>query len=1142
MVRRVVGWLIVVGIFPSVVAAGTVPLLGPEQFVRTSGATTVYTRSVIVPPNVGAPYLISVINGSPDAASNGSAIKGAVSSGAVLVNGIGVVSESEFSKIVSEIKKEITLTPSSTLEVRLNSAPDSYVTLTISGMSMNNSPVAHAGLDQGVVVGAPALLDGGGSFDLDGDALTYQWSFSALPAGSASVLTASDTVSASFTPDVVGDYAINLVVSDGVATSAADGVVIVGLSPEPILKKTIGPAGGILELQGTENKVEMFIPAGALATDTEITIRQVPTPGPERFWNRDAIPVGDTFSFEPHGLVFSEVVWITFTYRDEDLPPGVDEGRIAIYMSHDPNELFEMEGGAVCSPDEETGPHCVDTESIAQENDLDKNEVSVRVNTLSEGTLGGLRNLQALQDAITGCNGSQDAHPTIDYYVAEDGFKLTLLGCPRPDVSATRPEADITRIVLHSTSNSNVPRTFADEVSSCAIRPNKCKGFAHYYMGRDGSIVQVALDALLAVHTRTSTSTAFPPISNGNSIGIEIFNNVGEPYDGRQVTSLIRLIDFLIRLHPTIPRPSYPRDLATTSIFVHQETDPARRLDPVGIFRTSVEKVVFDRVIASDRGVCVDTIVNGKTKKNCPFISVEMPGVSEQAVTLFDAVVAGVSAMGGDFKGLVNTQGGDALWLAQAGSGGDITYKGREAIPVGTNHTDNLPLIVGPGETVVLPTTADYTDILISPGGVVQLEGDTTLSASGTVWVGPVLPETATTAAVPPGRIVTSDSLNGNALTLNANGSPLLNGIVDLRGKNAVVSPSDGGKGGVFSVATASFGPHFIPTLVTRGGDADDVSCESAQVESSLVCDLYVAGGGGNVVIGRVVNPGDQLFGDILLSGTNSSEGVVNTDGTIPAESPWFPDTLPPRPPTIKTTAPETLTADGRLVLLNTAFLRGILTTGGMGGAGTDVASGFGGGGQGGDGGEIFISSNADEVGARGGVVFRDVDLLTGGHIESVKRDVSLTQSDGGVVISPRSVTLTSRSGSNGGVGAKGDASSRGGDGGRGGIGGTITCEACVLNPMPDTFVRTAILVGGGDGENPNQVSTATLGETVAVLQGTEPLYRVKVALYDGAEKALGGLGGFPGGSSRSGSEQSEEAGFWGLRGDGGPITGLPTE
>jgi len=80
------------------------------------------------------------------------------------------------------------------------------------------------------------------------------------------------------------------------------------------------------------------------------------------------------------------------------------------------------------------------------------------------------------------------------------------------------------------------------------------------------------------------------PITKANSIGIELFNNVGEPYHGQQITALIKLVDILIRIHPTIPRPSYPRDTKTTGVVTHGEIQENRK-DPTGLFR--LPSVVF---------------------------------------------------------------------------------------------------------------------------------------------------------------------------------------------------------------------------------------------------------------------------------------------------------------------------------------------------------------------------------------------------------------------------------------------------------------------------------------------------------------------------------------------------------------------
>ncbi len=88
----------------------------------------------------------------------------------------------------------------------------------------NSVPVADAGGDQAGTVGMPVTLDGSGSWDADGDGLTYAW---AQTGGPESVsLAGATTAYPSFTPGEAGDYIFSLVVNDGTADSAADGVVV----------------------------------------------------------------------------------------------------------------------------------------------------------------------------------------------------------------------------------------------------------------------------------------------------------------------------------------------------------------------------------------------------------------------------------------------------------------------------------------------------------------------------------------------------------------------------------------------------------------------------------------------------------------------------------------------------------------------------------------------------------------------------------------------------------------------------------------------------------------------------------------------------------------------------------------------------
>ena len=82
--------------------------------------------------------------------------------------------------------------------------------------------------------GTTVTLDGSGSSDIDGDALTYQWSLVSKPATSTATLSDPSGVTPSFTIDVFGDYVMQLVVHDGMVNSAPDTVTISTLNSPPV--------------------------------------------------------------------------------------------------------------------------------------------------------------------------------------------------------------------------------------------------------------------------------------------------------------------------------------------------------------------------------------------------------------------------------------------------------------------------------------------------------------------------------------------------------------------------------------------------------------------------------------------------------------------------------------------------------------------------------------------------------------------------------------------------------------------------------------------------------------------------------------------------------------------------------------------
>src|SRR5262249_34954560 len=78
---------------------------------------------------------------------------------------------------------------------------------------------ASAGGNQSGIVGQPVNLSAAGSTDVDGDPLTYRWSFVSTPNGSAAALSDPNAKQPSFTPDVPGAYQVQVIVNDGALDS-----------------------------------------------------------------------------------------------------------------------------------------------------------------------------------------------------------------------------------------------------------------------------------------------------------------------------------------------------------------------------------------------------------------------------------------------------------------------------------------------------------------------------------------------------------------------------------------------------------------------------------------------------------------------------------------------------------------------------------------------------------------------------------------------------------------------------------------------------------------------------------------------------------------------------------------------------------
>ncbi|MES2673379.1 MAG: PKD domain-containing protein [Pseudomonadota bacterium] len=102
-----------------------------------------------------------------------------------------------------------------------SSEPDTIVLNT-----KNIRPVAEAGKNKTVYIGDQVSLDGSGSYDSDGDKLSYSWSLTTKPSNSVTSLVNVSAVNPTFKADKEGTYIAQLIVNDGTLGSAPDTVTI----------------------------------------------------------------------------------------------------------------------------------------------------------------------------------------------------------------------------------------------------------------------------------------------------------------------------------------------------------------------------------------------------------------------------------------------------------------------------------------------------------------------------------------------------------------------------------------------------------------------------------------------------------------------------------------------------------------------------------------------------------------------------------------------------------------------------------------------------------------------------------------------------------------------------------------------------
>ncbi|MDH5545456.1 MAG: PKD domain-containing protein [Gammaproteobacteria bacterium] len=136
-------------------------------------------------------------------------------------------------------------------------------TVIITAGSGNVAPVAYAGADHAVAVGSSPFVFGYQSYDVNYDALNYNWTLISSPAGSNATIVDPGAKYFQFQADLIGDYVFSLIVNDGTLSSQTDTVTITAVTPQVVaydtedfpLRGSIGVNYGLFEITGLSSGV-----------------------------------------------------------------------------------------------------------------------------------------------------------------------------------------------------------------------------------------------------------------------------------------------------------------------------------------------------------------------------------------------------------------------------------------------------------------------------------------------------------------------------------------------------------------------------------------------------------------------------------------------------------------------------------------------------------------------------------------------------------------------------------------------------------------------------------------------------------------------------------------------------------------------
>jgi hypothetical protein len=148
----------------------------------------------------------------------------------------------------------------------LSSAP---ATVTIG--TTCTQPTANPGTNQNATVGQTVTLDGSGTGGACGVPLTYTWSLTTRPTGSAAALSSPQSATPTLVPDIAGVYVAQLIVNNGFTNSNPATVTVTASGPLQPVTMNFSPASLIVNGTSTQN-LTLVLAAAAPASGVVVKL------------------------------------------------------------------------------------------------------------------------------------------------------------------------------------------------------------------------------------------------------------------------------------------------------------------------------------------------------------------------------------------------------------------------------------------------------------------------------------------------------------------------------------------------------------------------------------------------------------------------------------------------------------------------------------------------------------------------------------------------------------------------------------------------------------------------------------------------------------------------------------------------------